>query len=240
MSDILLFIALPFIALIILLVGSVYVYRRHGMIVTALSTQFLESRELFFGGLMMHWSLVLLFFGHLAGFLVPGTVMAWNGNPVRLLLLESTDLLFGLSFLAGTVLLIRRRIRNPRLHVLTTDMDIAVFAVLLTQAVTGVWIALTYRWGSYWFAGVLSPYLRSLIFLNPDIAAVSALPVVIKVHIVTAFMLIGMIPFSRFIHFLVFPFSYFWRPFQVVIWNRDRKQIRKSGAMAPGVRARNS
>lgn len=240
MSDILLFIALPFVALIILLVGSVYVYRRHGMIVTALSTQFLESRELFFGGLMMHWSLVLLFFGHLAGFLVPATVMAWNANPLRLLILESTALLFGLSFLVGTVLLILRRLRNPRLYVVTTDMDLAVFAVLVTQAVTGVWIALAYRWGSYWFAGVLAPYLRSLILLNPDIAAVSALPAVIKVHIVTAFVLIGMIPFSRFIHFLVFPFSYFWRPFQVVIWNRDRKQIRKSGVMAPGVRAKNS
>lgn len=240
MSDILLFIALPYIALIIALIGTIYMYRRHGMLVTSLSTQFLESRELFFGGMMMHWSLVFLFFGHLSAFLVPQTVIAWNGSQVRLLILEGTALTFGLVFFTGTLLLTIRRMRNPRLHVLTTDMDIVIYGVLLTQALTGVWIALTYRWGSSWFAAVITPYLRSLFIMQPDIAAISALPVLIKVHFVTAWCLIGIIPFSRFIHFLVFPVRYFWRPYQVVIWNRNRKMIRKSTAVAPELRARNS
>lgn len=240
MTDILLFIALPFLAATAMLIGSVYIYRRHGMMVTSLSTQFLESRELFFGSLLMHWSLIILFFGHLAGFLFPGTLLAWNGDPTRLLILEGAALVFGIFFLTGMILLIIRRLRNQRLIRLTSSMDIVVFLVLLVQAVTGIWIATGYRWGSSWFASVLAPYLKSLLFLNPDLAAVSALPVVVKVHIATAFLMIGLIPFSRFIHFLVFPFSYFRRPYQVVLWNRDRKMIRRSESLAPLVKPKNS
>jgi nitrate reductase gamma subunit len=240
MSDIFLLIALPYTALIVMLVGSVYVYGTQAYKVTSLSTQFLESRDLFFGGLFMHWGIVALFFGHLIAFLFPASVIAWNGNPVRLIILEAAALIFGISFFVGVVILIFRRLRNKRLHRATTDMDIAVFVVLLTQAVTGIWIALTYRWGSAWFASVLTPYIRSLFLMNPDLAAVSAMPLIIKIHISTAFLLIGMIPFSRFMHFLVFPVKYFWRPFQVVIWNRDRKLMRNSTAVTPEVKSRNN
>ncbi|MDP1622493.1 MAG: respiratory nitrate reductase subunit gamma [Bacteroidales bacterium] len=240
MSDIFLLIALPYTALIVMLVGSVYVYGTQAYKVTSLSTQFLESRELFFGGLFMHWGIVALFIGHLIAFLFPSAVIAWGGNPVRLIVLEVTALIFGISFFTGVIILIYRRMRNKRLHRATTDMDIVVFIVLLAQAVTGMWIALTYKWGSAWFAAVLTPYLRSLFLLSPDLAAVSAMPIIVKLHISTAFVLIGLIPFSRFMHFLVFPVKYFWRPFQVVIWNRNRKLMRNSKAIMPEVKSKNS
>ncbi len=240
MSDIFLLIALPYSALIVMLVGSVYVYRTQAYKVTSLSTQFLESRELFFGGLFMHWGIIALFFGHLIAFLLPASVIAWDGSPVRLVILETAALIFGISFFAGVVILVYRRIHSKRLQMATTDMDLVVFAVLLAQAVTGIWIALTYRWGSAWFAAVLTPYLRSLFVLQPDLAAISAMPLIVKIHISTAFLLIGLIPFSRFMHFLVFPVKYFWRPYQLVIWNRDRKLMRNSTAITPEVKPKNS
>lgn len=240
MSDLFFLVALPYAAILVMLAGSVYVYRTQAYKVTSLSTQFMESRELFFGGLLMHWGIIFLFFGHLIAFLLPSAVLAWNGTPVRLLILETAALLFGISFLIGVTLLIVRRIKNKKLHRATTDMDIAVFIVLLLQAITGIWIALEYRWGSSWFAAVLTPYLRSLFLLQPEIAAVSAMPFIVKMHIATAFVLLAMIPFSRFMHFLVFPIRYFWRPFQLVIWNRDRKMIRKSTAINPEVKSKNS
>ena len=240
MSDLFFLVALPYAAILVMLAGSVYVYRTQAYKVTSLSTQFMESREWFFGGLLMHWGIIFLFFGHLIAFLLPSAVLAWNGTPVRLLILETAALLFGISFLIGVTLLIVRRIKNKKLHRATTDMDIAVFIVLLLQAITGIWIALEYRWGSSWFAAVLTPYLRSLFLLQPEIAAVSAMPFIVKMHIATAFVLLAMIPFSRFMHFLVFPIRYFWRPFQLVIWNRDRKMIRKSTAINPEVKSKNS
>jgi nitrate reductase gamma subunit len=105
-------------------------------------------------------------------------------------------------------------------------MDIFIFLLLIVEVILGCWIALGYRWGSSWFAADLSPYLWSIVKLSPQIGAVSAMPVVIKLHIILAFFIVLIFPFTRLVHFLVAPFHYIIRPYQVVIWNWDRKAIR--------------
>lgn len=60
------------------------------------------------------------------------------------------------------------------------------------------------------------------------------MPLVVKIHVTGAFVVLGMIPFTRFMHFLVYPFSYLWRPYQLVIWNWDRKKIRLADNMDSG------
>ena len=52
------------------------------------------------------------------------------------------------------------------------------------------------------------------------------MPWVIKLHIVGAFLLVLIIPFSRLVHFLVAPLHYIWRPYQVVIWNWSKDKVR--------------
>ncbi|RIH64219.1 respiratory nitrate reductase subunit gamma [Mariniphaga sediminis] len=219
MNGVFFFIVLPYLATLSLLLGSIYRYRFSGYQVSSLSSQFLESKQLYFGSRPFHWGLIFLFFGHLAAFLTPRAVLAWNQVPLRLYILEFTAFAFGFIVLAGLILLILRRIKTKRLRVVTTWMDIFVYIILLTQVVTGLWTAFFFRWGSSWFALVLTPYLRSVFKLNPEIAAVSQLPVAVQIHIISAFILIGMIPFTRFMHFLVYPFTYLWRPYQQVIWN---------------------
>ncbi len=240
MSNYFFFIGLPYAAIVILLVGSIFRYVNFGFKVSSLSSQFLESRELFYGSRPFHWGLMFLFFGHLVAFLFPRSVIAWNSIPVRLVILEVVAFGFGISAFVGLALLIVRRLKHKRLLMVTTKMDAFVYVILLTQILTGLWVAYFLRWGSAWFPSVLTPYLKSLFLLNPDILAVSALPLSIKIHIVSAFVLIGMIPFTRFMHFLVYPFSYFFRSYQYVIWNWDRKKIRKSRKLVNGVRSKNN
>ena len=207
------FIGLPYAALVILLVGSIFRYSRFGFKVSSLSSQFLEGRELFFGSRTV---------------------------PVRLVILEATALGFAILAAFGMIMLIIRRFKNKRILAVTSKMDVFVYVMLITQVGSGIWLALSDRWGSVWFASVLTPYLKSIFVLNPDIAAVIALPLVIKIHIISAFIFIGMIPFTRFIHFLVYPFVYIWRPYIYVIWNWDRKTIRNSRKLVNGVRSKNN
>lgn len=234
------FIGLPYAALTILLVGSIFRYRRFGFKVSSLSTQFLEGRELFYGSRPFHWGIIFLFFGHAIAFLFPRSVVLWGSVPLRLIILEVTALGFAFSALFGLFMLIQRRFKNKRILAVTSKMDVFVYVMLLTQILSGIWIAFFDRWGSVWFASVLSPYIKSLFHLNPDISAVAAMPLGVQIHIVSAFIFIGMIPFTRFIHFLVYPFSYLWRPYQYVIWNWDRKTIRKSKKLVNGVRSKNN
>lgn len=240
MSNYFFFIGLPYAALVIMIVGSAFRYFNFGFKVSSLSSQFLEGRELFYGSQPFHWGLVFLFFGHLIAFLFPRSVIAWNSMPWRLLILEISAFGFGILTFVGLVLLILRRIRNKRLHMVTSRMDIVVYLILSVQIITGLWVAFTARWGSAWFASVLSPYLESIFTFNPDIKAVSELPFIVKMHLVSAFTMIAIIPFTRFMHFLVFPFSYIWRSYQYVIWNWDRTKIRTSSSLYPSKKSKNN
>jgi len=234
------FIGLPYAALTDLLVGSIFRYFNFGFKVSSLSTQFLEGRELFYGSRPFHWGVIFLFFGHAIAFLFPQTVILWGSVPLRLVIIEVAALGFAISALFGLIMLIQRRFKNKRILAVTSKMDVFVYVILLTQIISGIWVAYFARWGSVWFASVLTPYLKSIIVFQPDIAAVSAMPLSVQIHIVSAFIFIGMIPFTRFIHILVYPFSYLWRSYQYVIWNWDRKTIRKSGKLVNGVRSKNN
>jgi nitrate reductase gamma subunit len=220
------FIALPYIALVIFLVGTIYNYRVTKFKISSLSSEFLEGKHLFWGSVPFHWGLIFLFFGHLIAFLVPNAVIAWNSQPVRLLILEISAFAFGLSMLVGLSNLLIRRWQNKRIRIVTTKMDIIVEVLILSQVALGLWVAYEYRWGSSWFASTLTPYLWSIFKLNPSIDAVSAMPIWIKFHIIGSYLIILLFPFSRLMHSLVAPIDYIWRPYQQVIWNWNRKTVR--------------
>lgn len=241
MTNILLFAVLPYAALAVFLVGSIYRYKNRGFSVSSISSQFLEGKKLFWGSQPFHWGLFILFFGHLIAFLFPRAVLAWNGQPVRLLILEISSFAFGLTALLGLILLINRRLTNRRVQIVTSKMDLVVYAVLLTQIISGLLVAYHSRWGSSWFAAFLTPYLRSIFVFDPQIDAIASVTSLsLKVHVISAFSLIGIIPFTRFVHFLVYPVDYLWRSYQQVIWNWSRKHIRTSRSHSEGHKSMNN
>lgn len=223
-------IAFPYLAVATFVIGVIYRRRQKGFTVSSLSSQFLEGKSLFWGTIPFHIGLLVVFLGHLVAFLIPSAVLAWNRIPMRLIILETSAFIFGLTVFIGLVGLMYRRFTNKRVMAVTTKMDIAIELLLLAQIVLGLIIALGYRWGSSWFAADLSPYLWSLVTFSPDTSASSSavlnMPLPIKLHIIGAFMILFMVPFSRLIHFIVAPFDYIVRPYQQVMWNWDRKKVR--------------
>jgi len=234
------FSAYPYLAIGVFLVGATYRYRENGYKVTSLSAQFLEGKQGFWGTVPLHWGILMVFLGHLVAFLAPESVLDWNSDPARLILHEGLGFTFAVAIVVGLVGLIIRRLTNPRLKVVTTRMDLFVEFFLLTQVLLGCWIALGYRWGSSWFAADLSPYLWSILKLNPQPEAVVAMPLVIKAHIIGAFSILLIFPFTRLVHILVAPFHYLWRPYQVVIWYWDKKRVRDANTEWSKARPRNN
>ncbi len=220
------FVVFPYVAFIVFVVGAAYRYRQKSFTVSSLSSQFLEGRQLFWGVVPFHIGILVVFFGHLTAFLMPRTTLAWNSVPVRLIILEVTAFVFGVTILIGLAILTFRRLTNPRIRAVTTKMDLALGLLLLVQVVLGCWIALGYYWGASWFAAGLTPYLRSIVRLSPETGAVFTLPWVIKLHIIGAFAIVFMIPFTRLMHLIVAPLTYIVRPYQQVIWNWNRETIR--------------
>lgn len=234
------FSAYPYVVIIVFLVVSIYRYTEKGFQVSSLSAQFLESKKGFWGTVPFHWGILMVFLGHMVAFLLPDSVLAWNSDPVRLIAHEGLSFAFAVTVVVGLVGLILRRLLDPRLRVVTTRMDYFIEFALLAQVLLGCWIALGYRWGSSWFAADLSPYLWSILKLNPQTEAVVAMPLVIKAHIVGAFSIFLIFPFTRLMHILVAPFHYIWRPYQVVIWYWDKKRIRSATTEWSKARPRNN
>ncbi len=219
-SDQLLYGVFPIAAIVLAVVGTVVRYFSNRFSYSSLSSQFLENRQLFFGSVPWHYGILVILLGHLIGFLIPRSVLAWNGVPWRLYVLEIAGLIFSLMTLWGLAALIFRRFSSARIRAVTSIMDVVLLALLLVQVVAGLWTAIFYRWGSSWYAGFAVPYLWSILKLSPDVALVSNLPMMVKVHILGAFALVAILPFTRLVHLLSFPIAYLWRPYQVVIWNR--------------------
>ena len=219
--SIMLYAVLPYVAVALFVIVTIRRYRNNAFGYTSRSTQFIENRSHFWGMVPFHYGILPVLLGHLVAFLLPETILTWNTVEWRLYLLEFTGYLLALMSLFGLIALAVRRIRNSRLLPFTGTMDWIVFGLLFIQIASGIWIAVGYRWGSTWFAISMAPYLQSLVGLQPDINLVAGYPHVVKLHIVTAFVIIGLFPFTRLVHVLVAPVPYLWRRAQVVRWYEE-------------------
>jgi nitrate reductase gamma subunit len=220
-----LFIVLPYLVMFIFLLGTIWRYRKAPFTYSSLSSQFLENQSHFWALVPFHYGIVTVLVGHTVAFLLPRQLLAWNSRPLRLYALEVTALVAGLLTLVGILGAILRRIRVSKIREVTNTFDWIVLTLLLFQIVLGVSVGIFHPWGSSWFAATISPYLWSLVRFSPDLGYIALLPLLVKAHIVLAFVIIGIAPFTRLVHILVVPNPYLWRRPQVVRWYRARKAV---------------
>ena len=224
--DVFLFSALPYVAMTVFFIVTIQRYRQDSFAYSSLSSQFLENRQHFWSLVPFHYGLLFVLAGHIVAFLIPRGVLAWNARPARLYILEVTALIAGILTVVGLVMALTRRSRSKRIRGVTTLSDWVLYGILIFQVTTGVLMAVFVGWGSSWFAATISPYLWSLVKLQPEINFVIGLPWLVKLHIVSAWVLIGFFPFTRLVHVLVVPNQYLWRRAQVVRWYGFRRQAR--------------
>ncbi len=220
-----LFGVLPYVVTTLAVVVTVIRWRRHEFSVSSLSSQLLESRKLYWGTIPFHWGLSTILVGHIVALIIPSGFELWNGGQLRLYALEATGLALGLWTAFGICVLIYRRLTDSRVRRVTTPMDWVVLFIVGAQIVTGVWIAIGYRWGSFWGTAVFVPYMWSLFKFQPDPSFVGPLPLVLKLHVLSFFGFLAVFPFTRLVHIITLPLQYFFRPWQKVTANRHAPAI---------------
>ena len=139
MLDLFLFAALPYVAVVLFVGVSVQRYRHNPYSFSSLSSQFLESKRLFWGSVPFHIGVIVLFFRAPGRLLFPRQVVIWNSVPARLFILETTAMIAALLCLVGIVGLMYRRATSSRLRATTSTADLVVYALLLFQIGTGLW-----------------------------------------------------------------------------------------------------
>ena len=134
---------------------------------------------------------------HLLLLLAPDAVLRWNRHVSRLLALEATG--FAAGAICSIVVLsrLRRHLfdRAPDDHRALTD---TVSLTLVTIAVvSGVALAVAYRWASSWSVVTLTPYAVSLARLAPRVELIAATPFVVRLHVFCSFPLVALLAFTR-------------------------------------------
>lgn len=223
MLETVLFIALPYVAIAVCVVGSLYRIRKAPMTYSALSSQFLENKALVWGSVPWHIGITLILLAHIIVFVAPGLWKMMVSVRPLLLSIEITGIALSIGCLIGLVVLIARRVVSARVQAVSTTMDFVVLGLLLGQVALGLGVAMHYKWGAAWAPGTMTPYLWSLLTLQPDISVIQEMPLALKAHIVGAWLILLVLPFSRLIHMLALPVHYLFRPPQQVIWNTARR-----------------
>ncbi|MHB1007679.1 MAG: respiratory nitrate reductase subunit gamma [Propionibacteriaceae bacterium] len=223
--DILLWGALPYVVLLVLVGGTIWRYRYDQFGWTTRSSQLYESRLLRIGSPVFHYGLLVVLGGHLAGLLIP---KAWTDLVVSQetyhLVALTAGTVAGVATLFGIILLIYRRRTTGPVFLATTKNDKLMYVVLVAVIVLGMVATLT---GSRTPSGVevnyretVSIWFRSLMIFQPDVAAMAASTWQFKVHVLVGFALFALVPFSRLVHAFTVPLHYLFRPY-IVYRSRD-------------------
>lgn len=146
---------------------------------------------------MWYSSLILMLLAHLLGLLLPGRILVWNSSPVRLYALEIVLFLLGLILLAGCLAKIWRQLRNQGKGTAARLSDTIFLSLFFVEVLSGLTIALAYRWGSFWAVVTLTPYVRSLLQGSPQVSYVTEMPFLIALHTFCTYACLVILPLTR-------------------------------------------
>jgi nitrate reductase gamma subunit len=211
-----LFAVWPYIAASLLAVGiSVrYLLERRNM--DAVSAEMSEAWAFIGGARWLRASVLLLFLAHLAGLLFPRELLLWNGNPVRLYMLEGLAFAIGVVALSSGAGLLWRHLGHSHRSAIIELSDTVFLSLFFVGIISGLLAAALYRWGSSWGAITLSPYVASLVRGNPAAGFAVQMPFLVRLHVFSSFAMLAVFPLTRVASFVVFAlhrsFGFIGRP----------------------------
>jgi len=232
--DVMLWVVLPYVTFAVLVIGSLWRYRYDRFGWTTRSSQLYEKRLLRLGSPLFHFGLLVVILGHVAGLVVPATWTAAIGIPegVYHLVAALAGAAASAVLVLGLLILIYRRRVTSAVFLATTVMDKVMYAMLALSVLSGAWATATTQLVTehgYDYRQTISPWFRSLWYLQPQPELMAGVPAAFQVHVVAAMLLFALWPFTRLVHAFSAPVGYPFRPY-VVYRSRDAA---RSGA-APG------
>ena len=212
----------PYICLTVFLLGSLVRFDRDQYTWKSDSSQLLRRGQLRWGSNLFHLGILGIFFGHLFGLLTPLSVWHMLGvsATAKQMLAMVAGGLAGIACLAGLILLIHRRLVEPRIRATTRTMDLAVLYLLLAQLLLGLFsivISAGHLDGGEMIK--LMMWAQHIATLRGDAAAfVTDVALVFKLHLVLGMTIFLVFPFSRLVHVWsgFATLSYVTRAYQVV------------------------
>ena len=217
----------PYIALSVLLIGSIARYERDPFTWKTSSSQLLRRKQLVIGSILFHVGVLVIFFGHLVGLLTPIWVFGAIGvsHSAKQILAVVAGGIAGVMALIGGVMLFHRRWTDPRIRKTSSFADIAILALLIAQLVLGLGtiFASVQHLDGHEMVKFMS-WAQGIFTFQPDAAAhITDVALVFKLHLFLGLTIFLVFPFTRLVHMLSVPLRYVTRPGYQIVRSRRGK-----------------
>ncbi|MGO1692287.1 MAG: respiratory nitrate reductase subunit gamma [Marinobacter sp.] len=209
----------PYIALVVLVVGTWARYDHGQFTWRAQSSQMLSKKNMVLASVLFHVGILVIFFGHLVGLLTPHFVyepfMTAGTKQVLAIVVGG---IAGVMCLVGGVMLAYRRLTDPRVKASSTFADNMIIVVLVVQVVLGlltIFPTLGHLDGGTMMR--LAGWAQSIVTFQGGAAEyMVGIGWIYKLHMFLGLTIFVLFPFTRLVHMLSVPLEYFGRKYQVV------------------------
>jgi len=212
----------PYLAGTIFLVGSWIRFDREQYTWKADSSQFLNNDKMRLASNLFHIGIIAIFFGHLFGMLTPNSVFhAFGISDVgHQKIAIVAGIVFGGMCLAGAIMLIMRRLKDPRIVATSRKRDIFVLGWLLATLIAGLLHTLVsmnhVAHGDASTMIALTDYVKSVATLQADPGLIKDVNPIFKFHMLLGMTIFLIFPFTRLVHIWSVPLTYLGRAYQIV------------------------
>ena len=216
----------PYIALSVMLIGTIARYERDPFTWKSSSSQLLRRKQLILGSVLFHIGVLVIFFGHLFGLLIPVWIYEAFGihAEAKQILAATAGGIASVVAITGGLMLAHRRLTDPRIRATSSFWDIAILLLLIVQLALGL-ISVPYSLITAEEGEVVKfmTWAQGIFTFNAGAAdEIAHVPFIFKLHIVLGLTIFLIFPFTRLVHMVSAPVRYLWRPgYQVVRSRRD-------------------
>ena len=215
----------PYIAVIVMIVGSILRYDRDQYSWKAGSSQLLTSKGMRMGSNLFHVGIILLFFTHLVGLLTPESlyhyVITTEGKQIMAMI--GGGILGSICFI-GLSILLWRRMTDPRIRATSKFSDILLLWLLYIQLILGlisIFYSAQHMDGSSMVA--LGNWAQHIVtFRSGASDFILQEPWVFKAHLFLGLTIFLIFPFTRLVHMLSVPVKYIFRSGYQIVRKRGR------------------
>lgn len=224
---------LPYLAITIMVVGSAIRYDRDPFTWKSKSSQLLRRRSFIWGSVLFHVGVLVIFLGHLVGLLTPIAIFDALGisHSAKQILAVVAGGVAGAMALVGGLILLFRRMHDPRIRATSSFGDTLVILMLVAQLVLGLGSivpTLSHLDGSEMVK--FMAWAQGIVYFQPGAAGhLVDVHWIFKAHILLGLAIFIVFPFTRLVHMFSAPVRYLWRPGYQIVRTRKGAKAAPSG-----------
>ncbi|TNE32300.1 MAG: respiratory nitrate reductase subunit gamma [Alphaproteobacteria bacterium] len=218
--DYFLFQIFPYIAIAFFVLGCILRFDRDPYTWRSKSSQLLRRKQLIWGSVLFHLGIIVILLGHAVGLLTPIAVFDAIGisHGAKQILAMVAGGTAGFFCFIGLVILLHRRLLDPRIRANSSFADIAILFLLLAQLCLGMLtipVSMNHLDG-HEMVKFMEWAQHIVTFRSGAHEFVSDVALVFKCHLTLGMFILLIFPFTRLVHALSAPVGFLFRPYQIV------------------------